>query len=948
MNPLKLKNILQRTLKVKDGEWRLLLTMAAMFFLLFTCLIYGRSIRSSLFLKTFSIESLPMMYLLTYVVLAVVATIYAALVDQFDKKRMLAKISIFFSILFLLSKYLIVFPAFVVFIFVAVEINSILTIIQFWTLCDDNYTGREAKRFFPLIMLFGLATASTAALSIKFVVQIIQAENIFILLSVLMFINYLILHRLKTVQRPRKVPGAHDKDLPFRRHFYQIKEGFNYIAGSRFMLAYTAMTMSIYLVNGVIEFEFANTVSQNFLSLNELTQYFGLVQGSATFLAFLTQMFFTSRIIEALGIQLVVLLYPAAIFSVVSVMTFQFGLFTGTLSKITNDLFLYSIHDTVSSVLLNPIPERLRGKARIFIQGIVRPAAAILSSLFLIFAIQSFSTKTICLIALAVVVTWFIASRVLGKKYLDILVENLEENEVDLKKYSLETLSKLQSKDAVESLTGLLNDADEKHRVFAAHLLYNIGNPDTLSATAELVYDPLPQMRTIALRSIKRLKSPNYDAGVLALIKDPDRDVRREAIEAYAETSEGASKYLSGLIETEEDPYIKWTLLRAVARLGESGGPPASKQFLERLVTSNKVMDKVCAATAIAEMDLKPYGEYLIELLKDKNEEVVKSSIDALGRTIPEEAIPHLIPLLGIEKYSAATYETLLKYKSRLTPHLEACLAEGRFPTPILPPLLSILGDLGDMSAKKTITGYLDNRYERVRLCALKALHRLQEIGKERFLSMEEVLRLSNKEVGAALETIILNRRIELGKYLGGCRAYRLLLKDRLMVQKEILLTLIRLTGDKDAVTSLKQYLQSKTKKVLDCALETLETLLPSDIRRHFMLVFDERTLDERIRIKILGKEYSFDYLPVESILMESAANGHTLERLCAIFDLGEMRESRFIHIFLKNKDSDNLDIREAAFLSLSKLDRKELALYMDGLKKNKNDIIMLQRFDLM
>jgi AAA family ATP:ADP antiporter len=507
-NLLEKRNLLEKTFKVREGEWRLLLVMAAMFFLLFTCLIYGRSIRSSLFLTTFGIENLPMMYLLTYVVLAVVATIYTALVDQFDKRRMLAVTSIFFGTLFFLSKYLIAFPPFVIFIFVAVEINAIITIIQFWALCDENYTVREGKRLFPLIMLFGLLTAAIAAFSMKFFVHIIQAENIFILLGVLMFINYLIMGQLKTSQRPRKLAGTLDKDSPFRRYFGQLKEGFNYISRSRFMLAFTAMTMSIYLVNSVIEFEFANAASQSILSLNELTEYFGVVQGSATFLAFVAQLFFTTMIIETLGIQLVVFLYPAAIFTVLSAMSFQFGLFTGTLSKVINDLFLYSIHDTVSSVLLNPVPERLRGKARIFIQGIVRPAAAIISSLFLIFAVQSFSTRTICLITLAIVGVWFIASRVLGKKYLEILVENLKESEVDLKKYSMETLSKLQSKDAVESLKGLLKDSDDKQRVFAAHLLHNLGDPDALARSITKGEDPCPEVHKKAqISGLRRRRS---------------------------------------------------------------------------------------------------------------------------------------------------------------------------------------------------------------------------------------------------------------------------------------------------------------------------------------------------------------------------------------------------------------------------------------------------------
>lgn len=106
MNHNRLKDFLGRALKVREGEWRPLITMAVMFFLLFTCLIYGRSIRTALFLQTFGIERLPEMYLFTYAILAVVSTAYSALVDRLDKARLLSASSIFFCILFLFQDFL--------------------------------------------------------------------------------------------------------------------------------------------------------------------------------------------------------------------------------------------------------------------------------------------------------------------------------------------------------------------------------------------------------------------------------------------------------------------------------------------------------------------------------------------------------------------------------------------------------------------------------------------------------------------------------------------------------------------------------------------------------------------------------------------------------------------------------------------------------------------------
>lgn len=956
MNAIRIKSSVEAALKVRPGEWRLLGRLAASFFLLFTCLIYGRSIRTALFLKTFGIDYLPEMYLVTYVVLAAASTLYSATVEEFDKKRMLAVTSVLFSVLYFISRPLITFPAYVVFIFVAVEISSILSIIQFWTLADDMYTVREKKRLFPPIMLLGLGFAAAAGIAMKLVVDLMGAENIFILLGVLMFVNYRVIGRVEisgnakrgSADDPQDV--ARDSPTLLSRYSKQLMEGFSFIAKNNYMLAFTAMTAAIYLVNGVIEYEFANAAASSFTSLDELTRYFGLVQGAATFLAFLAQMFFTSRVIEALGIPVAVSIYPAAILVALSAMTAKFTLATGTAAKATNDFFLYSIHDTVSSVLLNPIPERLRGKARIFIQGIVRPAAAIVSSLFLIFATRAFSTSTICLFAIGLALLWFIASRVLGRCYLNVLVENLRSEGVDLRKYSVRTLKKLQSKGALQSLVRMLRADDEKTRGFAAHLLFNIGSTDAVAAVAELTADPSPMLRRLALKSIRRLGPDAYTEAVKGLTQDPDRETRVEAIETYARTCPEAAEFIWSMLEVEEDPQVKSALVRVAAGLlwGDPSGRALIKGLLDKFFKSQSASDKVSAATVIAELELKEHAEFLVVLLRDPEPDVVLAAMEALGKLKPDEAVLDLLSLLEDIKYSSAAYETLVKYRGRLIPYLSDRVAAGRQSLGNLAPLISLMGELGGEKLKPSLLELTEDRDESTRLAAFKALYRMQEGIGVRVFSSEEIFRLCKKETRVALETFYLLRRIERERAgaPGGFRAYRVLLKERFSVQKETLLAIMELTGEKEAVSILKESLKSSARKTRDCALEALETLLPAEVRRDFMLVFDDLPIEEKLRL--IQKRHHFKKVPIEHYLVESARNGRMIERLCAVYDLGELGEAGYGEILVENASKDDPHLKEAAFLGLSKLGRVASAPFVEALKKESPNIAFLQRFGMI
>lgn len=912
MNHNRLKDFLGRALKVREGEWRPLITMAVMFFLLFTCLIYGRSIRTALFLQTFGIERLPEMYLFTYAILAVVSTAYSALVDRFDKTRLLSASSIFFCILFFVSRFLISYPPYLIFVFAAVEVQAILTIIQFWTIADSKYTVREGKRLFPLIMLFGLAAAGLSALSIKFIVSIIQAENIFILISFLMFINYLMLRKFRVERKPER--GAEN---PFRQYLGQIKEGFSYIFGSSFLIAYAVMAMSIYLVNSVIEFEFASAAASSMHTLNELTQYFGLVQGGATFLAFMTQMLFTARIIETLGIPAAVLIYPSVIFLAISGMTIKFGLAAATLSKMINDLFLYSIHDTVSSVLLNPVPERVRGKTRIFIQGIVRPAAAVVSSIFLIFAIRSFSTQVICMTALVFVFIWFLASFMLGRRYLNVLVENLRQGEVDLGKYSLETLTKLRAKDAINAVAALLDNSDEKKRALAAYVLFNIGTKEALSQVAGLIRDSSPAIKILALKSIKMSVNQSYMKEVKALINH--RDAGLEAIETFQAISPDAPGYFAGLLESEKNPYAKSSLIKMLVRAHGCGEEEAAiKDFLEGLIFSEKEADQICAALLIREFKLGAYSGYLAGLLESGSEEIVKNAILAIGSIKARDNVPKIISLLPDERFSAVVYDTLVNYGQDALPHISAYLSERPRPDRIVLPLLSILGDIGDRTAAKILTAYLHDRDEKARLGAIKAFLKLKEAGNAPVLSKEEVFCCLKGHIESALKLLYLDYYMASNYPPDVCKAYRLLMHEKLKTHKEILLALIKLVDEKQGIATLSESLESAAKKTKDCALEALETMLPSEIRKYFMLIFDNIPAEEKI--KTISEGYNFAISSIEPVLIEAAENGYAMERLFALHDLGEMKDDRFLHIFTANKDHGNPNIRETVQKNLAML----------------------------
>ena len=216
----------------------------------------------------------------------------------------------------------------------------------------------------------------------------------------------------------------------------------------------------------------------------------------------------------------------------------------------------------------------------------------------------------------------------------------------------------------------------------------------------------------------------------------------------------------------------------------------------------------------------------------------------------------------------------------------------------------------------------------------------------------DEALRFCKKEVEAAERTTALLGRLR------HRRAYALFLKDTLSLQREVLLAVLRLLGGREAVAALSGALGSTTRKRLDVALEALETLLPANIRRSFMAVFDYKSgsagADSAGPGLSSGDDFGGDDLggddaggEIEASLVDSATAGHALERLTAIHDLGEMRGERFIELFLKSGTSDDGDVKEAAIHAVSKLPSEVLRRRMEEIQRAVKDKALLKRFGL-
>lgn len=182
---------------------------------------------------------------------------------------------------------------------------------------------------------------------------------------------------------------------------------------------------------------------------------------------------------------------------------------------------------------------------------------------------------------------------------LAALRQILEDEDRDLRVTALNSLVTLGVEDAAELAVAALNDEDAFVRATAAKLVGDQEDPAlTGFLTRSLRADPDPLVRRRACQALARVAGDDAGPALIAALRDPDSQVRLEAIKGARVIAPGqGAERLAELLD--EDP--NWEVrVRAASALGLSGDPVAGEALRAALDDPVEFV-RAAAAKALAE-----------------------------------------------------------------------------------------------------------------------------------------------------------------------------------------------------------------------------------------------------------------------------------------------------------------------------------------------------------
>lgn len=717
----KVLRALESMLGVSSEELRMAAGMFAYQLLVVSTFIVGRTVRDTLYLKRIGAEELPIMYVVSAAAVALVGLFYSRVADRFRRDRSARAMllaagvlmaSIWCAIHFASGTW-IWYPI----LYVLVEVVGSVTIIQFWTLANDIFTSQQAKRMFGFIGAGGVIANIACGLSVGGLSLIMGPANLLLVDAGLFACTAFIVYRIGTMARPalveamtrirgtapKSVAGGHDAHL-------------------RSIGMVVAVT---FLVVTLVDFQFKVTAKEVFDDERTLGSFFGYFYGIGGIAAAGVQFFVTSRILTQAGVVAGLAILPTAILGgAVAWMLIPGAIVGASLMRAAENVFRYTVYDATLHLLYVPVPGHRRGRAKAFIDGVVKPGSIGLCGVTLYWMTQSYSAGWVARSALVadlvLIGVWLGLIFQVRRAYVRSLAEALETRRLEPD----ETVD-LVDDDARAVILNRLRLDDPVLVRHALELVRDLG-VEAREELIRLLAHPSAEIRTRVLELLEPTRSLEARSAVKACLDAPESDVRAAAVRTLVAIDPEAAPVAVESLQSP-DPLVREASVVALARYSDFQGQTQAGRALEAMLASSDEAERISGIQIIQEVRWGDFAKTLQKLLNDPARAVRRAAVRAAGELKSLDLLVPLVYKLADDDVAATAVAALFKLGPSATPVLIKVLLQPQEDLRIRRRVPRVLAQHGNETAYRALLGTLTSKDPELRSACARAAARIRE-----------------------------------------------------------------------------------------------------------------------------------------------------------------------------------------------------------------------------
>lgn len=876
----------QSILSIEKDEYGKTFLLFLYLFFMTAATIIGRTAADTFFLSKFDVTKLSYMYLAISISLSFFGLLYHRIVDRFRKDRLTYVVTGCLILIVLASRWAleIKMPLIYPLVYVGYEAFNFLLILQFWTFTNDILDTRQAKRLLGIIGSAGILGGMISGFSIKSIVYQIGMFNLVYLYAGGMAICMLMVYIIS--KREREALENMETVPPERKKKKKEQKGI----GGIFHVKLIVITVSIItMVLIFIDYQFKIVLTQHYKN-EQLAAFLGQFYGYTGIIALVFQFFISSKILSKLGILVSLLILP--VFLLISSVTFLFApfipaelyigsftlyliplLWAAVFAKSSDKIFSDTIYSSANQLMYVPIPAEIRGRAKVFVDGIMKPLSKGFGAVLLIFSAQFFPVpvQDISYVVIALLLVCIAVMFLVKNEYVRSLFSTLKTSQIDFQEINFN----VSDNSAIKILVDGLESGDERQMLYCLDALKNIEGFYLLPYLLNLLNSRSPRVRVEALKILQTVKPRDAKPEVVRMLEDENTQVKVQAIltlSAYAD-EEQLKKILGFLLN--ENPAIKGAAISGLMEYYGIDGIFYSVDIFKQMLDSVRVGDRKEVAHILGRIGVKNFHKPLVKLLDDHSIDVQLAAIESAERIQVPDLIPHLIKKLKQKETRLKAIEALSAYPFEdVIPALKIYLEFSDRYKEVSIYVPRVFELMASQECADILVRNYDNANPYLRAKMLDSLAKIK-------------FRMRDFEIDSArIEHLIM---LEIKEYMffvqavGTLRAYEgiaILMESIQNVRNQILERVFKLLAfmfDSKTMTIVYRNLLGEDKRARANAIEVLDNMLVGTMRNAVVEVVNKSFMAEKIERKnnaqlfetltnLFKKEYDWIRMVIEFI----------------------------------------------------------------------------------
>ena len=853
-----LARLLRPIVQLRDGEEATALLMFLYSFLAMTSYNIIRPITRSEFISSLGADNLPYVTFAIGVLIGVIMQGYTRVISRVPRRWIIPVTQVGMAGLLLIFWFLFSFVGadwVAVAFYIIVSILAILLISQFWTLANDIYDPRQAKRVFGFVGAGSNLGGATGAGLTAYLVQSVGSRTMILIATVVMGVCLAI---VVLIVRREKPAGTSDAAKTGEEEGVSGGEVLRLLRSSRHL-----RMISLVIAFGAIG---SNLVDQQ---VNMAAAEFkGAANGDAiaAFLAqvivylslagFVIQLTLTSRIHRVMGIGFALLVLPISLGASATLILLNRALWAPAVGRILDTSLRYTVDKTSREVLFLPLPAELKYRAKPFIDVTMDRVAKGVGAVLILICIKEWGFgldwQQLSYVSAGMVGLWVATAVAARREYMRSFRNSIDQQIVEP--------STLRLKDpdpsSVETLVSELAHPEPRHVLYAIDLLEAMDRRKLI--TPLLLQHDDAVVRARALRVAEGITATGSLAsgwlpGVERALKDPDSAVRIAAVSAIAALRGQAAIDVMRPFLTKGDPALAIVAASALAGSSDPADVAAAEEALQKFSSDAREPGaewRLQVARALGDVKNPAFRSMLVPLMYDANLDVARAAIESAGTLGAGDFlfVPPLVSLLRNRRLKASARGVLVGYGEEVIAPLAYFMRDREEDIWIRRHVPSTLALLPYTASVEALTAALDDPDGFLRFKATMALDRLRRDHPDLAIDSKSISRHITVEAARAFNALTLHYNLFIagGLDTGSLLARALTEKHARAINRTFnLLGLIHSPGD---IAAIRHVLTDADVRMRSRGIEYLDNLLEGDVRKRVMLLVDEMPREERIR----------------------------------------------------------------------------------------------------